>query len=159
MHPLAYILLFAKDVWRCCYRYSLGRFEPGAFISQGEGFSLYPFFTYQTGIAFENPDPFFPTTQQIRWAGAQGGARPNKVADRFKSCTRSNSPSHFPVPHHTRSVPTWRSHTVCRGLKNVRPYTLLYKRWLCSAGGRIPRPGSNFVALPIPICHNIPTGW
>jgi len=66
MHPLAYILLFAKDVWRCCYRYSLGRFEPGAFISQGEGFSLYPFFTYQTGIAFENPNPFFPTTQQIR---------------------------------------------------------------------------------------------
>jgi len=65
--------------------------------AKGEGFSLYLFFTDQTSIAFENPNPFFPTTQQIRWAGAQRGAWPNKVADRFKSCTRSISPYHFPA--------------------------------------------------------------
>jgi hypothetical protein len=39
------------------------RFEPGTSISQGDGFSLYPL---QTGIAFENPNPFFPATQQIK---------------------------------------------------------------------------------------------
>jgi hypothetical protein len=26
--------------------------------AKGEGFSLYPFFSYQTGIAYGNPNPF-----------------------------------------------------------------------------------------------------
>jgi hypothetical protein len=34
--------------------------------AKGKGFSLYPIFRYQTGNAYENPNPFFPETQHIK---------------------------------------------------------------------------------------------
>ena len=37
------------------------------------------------------PTPCSLKIQENQWAGAQGGARPSKVADRFESCTRSIS--------------------------------------------------------------------
>jgi hypothetical protein len=64
---LAYILHFAKKCLVMLLPLQLGGGSSQALISaKGEGFSLYPFFTYQTGIAFENPNPFFPATQQIQ---------------------------------------------------------------------------------------------
>ena len=56
------------------------------FYWPGGGFSVYPLLPIKSVVPLGTPPLSSP---EIQWAGALGGARPNKVAVRFESCTRS----------------------------------------------------------------------
>lgn len=56
------------------------------FYWPGGGFSVYPLLPIKSVVPLGTP-PL--SSSEIQWAGALGGARPNKVAVRFESCTRS----------------------------------------------------------------------